>query len=108
VERGIIDDERDWPKWFKCTDIDPTALGGAEVNRLRMKGYALLFASRLLKRPVATYRLLRTFSRHMHATDILKLLASPFRRRKLTRKPELPARMADAGLEVPCRLAEVI
>ena len=22
VDRGIIDDERDWQKWFKCTDID--------------------------------------------------------------------------------------
>ncbi len=103
VDRGIIDDERDWQKWFKCTDIDPTALPGAEVNRLRMKGYALLFAYRLFKRPLGTYRLLRTFGRHMKATDILKLLASPFRRRTLTRRPELPARMVDAGLEEPLR-----
>ena len=103
VDRGIIDDERDWQKWFKCTDIDPTALAGPEVNRLRMKGYALLFASRLFKRPLATYKLLRTFGRHMKATDILKLLASPFRRRTLTLRPELPARMADAGLEEPRR-----
>jgi anaerobic magnesium-protoporphyrin IX monomethyl ester cyclase len=103
VDHGIIDDERDWQKWFKCTDIDPTALPGPQVNRLRMKGYALLFANRLFKRPLGTYRLLRTFGRHMKATDILKLLASPFRRRTLTRKPELPARMVDAGLEEPRR-----
>ena len=103
VERGIIDDERDWQKWFKCTDIDPTALPGPEVNRLRMKGYGLLFANRLLKRPFSTYKLLHTFGRHMKTSDILKLLASPFRRRTLTRKPELPARMLDAGLEEPCR-----
>jgi anaerobic magnesium-protoporphyrin IX monomethyl ester cyclase len=95
VERGIIDDEQDWQKWFKCTDIDPTALSGAEVNRLRMRGYAFLFASRLLKRPLQTYRLLRTFSRHMKLADLLSLLTSPFRRRKLTRKPELPARMLE-------------
>ena len=101
VDRGIIDDERDWQKWFKCTDIDPTALSGPEVNRLRMKGYALLFACRLFKRPLGTYKLLRTFGRHMKATDILKLLASPFRRRKLTHQPELPARMADARLQEP-------
>jgi hypothetical protein len=31
----------------------------------------------------------------MKAMDILKLLASPFRRRTLTRRPELPARMAE-------------
>jgi hypothetical protein len=23
IDRGIIDDERDWHKWFKCSDIDP-------------------------------------------------------------------------------------
>ena len=103
VDRGIIDDERDWQKWFKCTDIDPTALSGREVNRLRMKGYARLFASRLLKRPLATFKLLRTFGRHMKASDILKLLASPFRRRTLTRLPELPARMVDSGLKEPHR-----
>ncbi len=96
VDGGIIDDERDWQKWFKCTDIDSTALGAEEVNRLRMKGYALLFASRLLRRPLGTYQLLRTFGRHMRTADILRLLASPFRRRKLTRKPELPARMLEA------------
>ena len=36
-------------------------------------------------------------------SDIVKLLGSPFRRRTLTRKPELPARMIDAGLEEPDR-----
>ena len=103
VDRGIIDDERDWQKWFKCTDIDPTALPGPEVNRLRMKGYALAVCLPAVQTPDPNLRLLRTFGRHMKATDILKLLASPFRRRTLTRKPELPARMVDAGLEVPCR-----
>ena len=104
VDRGIIDDERDWQKWFKCTDIDPSALAGPEVNRLRMKGYALLFACRLFRRPLGTYKLLRAFGRHMKATDILKLLASPFRRRDLTRRPELPARIIEATLAGATRL----
>jgi hypothetical protein len=39
----------------------------------------------------------------MKTTDIIRLLASPFRRRKLTRKPELPARMVDLGLTEPVR-----
>src|SRR4030042_1258029 len=34
VDRRILDDERDWHKWFKCSDIDPTALPGEIVNRL--------------------------------------------------------------------------
>jgi len=95
VERGIIDDERDWHKWFKCTDIDPTALSSAIVNRLRARGYASLFARRLLKRPFKTWKLLRDFGRHMKTTDLLRLLCSPFRRRTLTRKTELPARLLE-------------
>ncbi len=103
VNRGIIDDERDWDKWFKCSDIDPTALPSAAVNRVRMKGYALLFARRILGRPIRTYKLLRIFSRHMKKFDLFKLLWSPFRRRTLSRKPELPALMIDLGLEEPTR-----
>jgi anaerobic magnesium-protoporphyrin IX monomethyl ester cyclase len=103
VARGIIDDERDWHKWFKCSDIDPTALPGAVVNQLRAKGYGLLFLHRIFKRPIRTWKLLRTFGRHMKTSDILKLLYSPFHRRTLTRRPELPARMMDAGLDEPDR-----
>jgi len=103
VARGIIDDERDWHKWFKCSDIDPTTLPSAVVNRLRAKGYGLLFLHRILRRPLRTWKLLRAFGRHMKTSDIVKLLCSPFHRRTLTRKPELPARMIDAGLEEPDR-----
>jgi len=103
VARGIIDDARDWHKWFKCSDIDPTTLPSEVVNRLRMRGYAMLFARRVIQRPLQTYRLIRTFSRHMKMTDIVKMLYSPFRRRTLTRKPELPGRMIDAGQEAPNR-----
>lgn len=94
VGRGIINDALDWHKWFKCSDIDPTALPSAAVNRARMKGYALLFARRLIWRPLRTLRLLRTLSRYMKLTDILRLLASPFRMRALTRKPDMPAQWA--------------
>ncbi|MFA4901363.1 MAG: radical SAM protein [Desulfobaccales bacterium] len=108
VNRGIIDDERDWDKWFKCSDIDPTALSGAMVNRVRMKGYALLFARRIFGRPFRTYKLLRIFGRHMKKFDLVKLLWSPFRRRTLSRKPELPALMIDLGLQEPIRDIAVI
>jgi anaerobic magnesium-protoporphyrin IX monomethyl ester cyclase len=105
VARGIIDDQRDWHKWFKCSDIDPTTVPSALVNRLRAKGYGRLFLHRIVKRPIRTLQLLRAFGRHMKTSDIIKLLASPFRRRTLTRKAELPARMLDAGLEEPLRQA---
>jgi radical SAM superfamily enzyme YgiQ (UPF0313 family) len=103
VERGIIDDELDWDKWFKCSDIDPTVLPSEVVNRARKRGYMRLFLHRIFLRPVATFRLLRTFSRYMKKADIAKMLWSPFRKQTLFRKPELPARMIEQGLDAPIR-----
>lgn len=103
VERGIIDDERDWYKWFKCSDIDPAVLPGEVVNRALQKGYILLLAYRIFLRPVQTFKLLLRFGRYMKMADILKVLWSPFRRRTLTLKPELPARLIDQGLSAPSR-----
>jgi radical SAM superfamily enzyme YgiQ (UPF0313 family) len=103
VDRGIIDDDRDWHKWFKCSDIDPTILPSEALNRIRMKGFTLLFARRIIGRPVQTLKLIRTFSRNMELSDIIKLLYSPFRKRTLFHKPDLPARMIDLGIEKPER-----
>jgi hypothetical protein len=68
-----------------------------------MKGYALLFARQIFWRPIRTYKLLRLFGKHMKRSDIFKLLWSPFRRRTLSRSPELPASMIDSGLKEPHR-----
>jgi anaerobic magnesium-protoporphyrin IX monomethyl ester cyclase len=103
LDRGIIDDDRDWHKWFKCSDIDPAILSSETVNRARQRGYALLFAKRLFFRPVQTVGLIRTLARHMKLSDIFKLLSSPFRRRKLHRTPDLPAGMIELGLTQPVR-----
>ena len=99
VDRGIIDDERDWYKWFKCSDIDPTILPSEVVNNVRMKGYAYLFLLRIFNRPIQSYKLVRSFSRYMKASDIYKLLSSPFRRRTLSRQPELPAKMINNDMK---------
>jgi len=103
VDRGIIDDKRDWNKWFKCSDIDPTILPGHVLNKARQKGYMLLFSNRLFLRPLQTIRLLRRFGRYMKKSDIFKLLASPFRKRTLTLIPSLPSPMMDKGLTAPVR-----
>jgi anaerobic magnesium-protoporphyrin IX monomethyl ester cyclase len=50
-----------------------------------------------------TFKLLRTFARYMKLSDLVKLLSSPFRRRALTHKPNLTAKMIDLGLEAPVR-----
>ncbi|MDP7346880.1 MAG: radical SAM protein [Phycisphaeraceae bacterium] len=101
--RGIIDDDRDWHKWFKCSDIDPTVLPSAVVNDARKKGYVWLFLHRIFLRPVATLLLLRRFGKYMKWSDIGKLLWSPFRKHTFTRPPTLTAKMIDAGLSEPQR-----
>ncbi|MDG2304023.1 MAG: radical SAM protein [Candidatus Binatia bacterium] len=104
LDLGIIDDKRDWYKWFKCSDIDSRVLPGEVINRARQKGYAILFAKRIFLRPRKTFKLLRNFSRYMKTSDILELLASPFRRRTLTHTNDLPAAMLDKGQSVPVRV----
>ena len=103
IEHGIIDDQRDWYKWFKCSDIDPTVLPGEELNRIRMKGYAMLFARRVLSRPIQSYKLIRSFSRNMAMSDIYRLISSPFNIRPYFHPPDLPAKMIDLGLKQPVR-----
>jgi radical SAM superfamily enzyme YgiQ (UPF0313 family) len=102
VRRGIIDEDRDWDQTVKCCDIDPDTVPNDEVNRLRMKGYVALLLRRIVARPLRTWRLLRTFSRHMGWRDLLRLLGGPFRRKPAS-APVLPARMVDAGLLAPRR-----
>jgi hypothetical protein len=75
-----------------------------EVNRLRMKGYVALLLHRIVRRPIETWNLLRTFSRHMALSDLLTLLSGPFRRKAASSRV-LPARMVDAGTKEPLRLA---
>ncbi len=91
IARGLIDDLRDWNKYFKCSDIDPTILEGEKINSLRMKGLARLFAYRLWKRPLPSLRLLRTLIRYMIWKDVLWLFAKPFLKTKMAGSPALPA-----------------
>jgi radical SAM superfamily enzyme YgiQ (UPF0313 family) len=99
--RGIVDDDRDWDKTFKCCDIDPDTVPSDEVNRIRMKGYLQLLLHRIATRPVRTWDLLRTFSRHMSWKDLVGLVRGPFRPKTFV--PDLPARMVEAGLTAPVR-----
>lgn len=80
LNRGILDDERDWDKWFRCSEIDPTVLPGHVVHNARKKGYIYLFAYRIFFRPIETYKLVRKFSRYMKFRDVIKLILSPFRK----------------------------
>jgi hypothetical protein len=103
VDLGIIDDNMDWYKWFKCSDIDPDVLPGETLNRLRMKGYASLFVKRIFFRTLKTYRLLRAFSRSMGFLNIFKLLLSSFSKRTLFHEADLPNRMLEFKIADPER-----
>lgn len=103
VSLGILDDEQDWNKSFKCSNIDPRVLPDEEVNRLRRKGYTLLLGYRLRARPLQTLRLLRTFGRHMKKRDLLRLISGPFRKQPAKSAPALPVGMVEAGLLEPVR-----
>jgi radical SAM superfamily enzyme YgiQ (UPF0313 family) len=103
VEGGIIDDERDWYKWFKCSDIDPSVLPTRDLNRIRMKGYASLFFRRMFGHPVRSYKLIRSFSRNMAMSDIIKLISSPFTKRSYFTGPDLPEKMIELGHTEPIR-----
>ncbi len=80
LQRGLIDDERDWNRWFRCSEVDPTVLPADVVHNARKKGYKLLFKHLILHHPIRTFRLVRGFSRFMRFSDVMKLILSPFRK----------------------------
>lgn len=96
MQRGLIDDVRDWNKYFKCSDIDPTILEGEKINEIRKKGLTYLFMYRLWHRPLDTIRLLRTLIRYMEWKDVLWLIVKPFFKTKMAGSPALPERGSKA------------
>lgn len=78
VRRGLVDDARDWYKYFKCSSIDPTVLPGEEIHRIRAEGLRRLLLYKLFRYPGQSLRLIRRFVRHMPLRDVLYLLVKPF------------------------------
>lgn len=78
VKRGLIDDEADWFKYLKCSEIDPTCLSGKIINRERVAGFMWIFLYKLTHRPIQTFKILRLLARHMSLGALLHLLIKPF------------------------------
>jgi len=78
VGRGLVDDAKDWFKYFKCSEIDPTCLAGPLINAERSAGFRKIFRYKLTRYPVQTLRLLRRFMRHMPLRDVVYLIIKPF------------------------------
>ena len=90
VERGLVDEERDWHKSIECSEIDPTVLDKEEIQRLRARGMRRLITYKLVHHPLQVLRLLRRLARNMPLRHVVGLLAKPF----LPRKP--PATRSEA------------
>jgi anaerobic magnesium-protoporphyrin IX monomethyl ester cyclase len=78
VKRGLVRDETDWYKYFKCSEIDPTCLPGPVINRVRQEGLRRLFLYKLTHYPRQTAKLLRRFLRYMPLRDVVYLIIKPF------------------------------
>ncbi len=78
LQRGLVRDDVDWYKYFKCSELDPTCLPGHVINEERQAGLRRLFLYKLTHYPWQTWRLLRRFLRYMRASDVLYLLVKPF------------------------------
>jgi radical SAM superfamily enzyme YgiQ (UPF0313 family) len=78
VQRGLVNDGRDWYKYFKCSEIDPTCLPGPVINAERNAGFRRLFLYKLRYYPRQTFRLLRRFTRFMKFRDVAYLIVKPF------------------------------
>jgi len=78
VKRGLVSDAKDWYKYFKCSEIDPTCLPGEVINRVRQEGLKQLFLYKLTRYPIQTFKLLRRFLRYMPFRDVAYLIMKPF------------------------------
>ncbi len=78
VRRGLLDDEADWYRFFKCSAIDPTVLSGETIHRIRSKEMRGLLVYKLFRHPLQFYRVVRQFIRNMPLRDVLYLLVKPF------------------------------
>jgi radical SAM superfamily enzyme YgiQ (UPF0313 family) len=78
VKRGLVDDVKDWYKYYKCSSIDPTVLSGEEIHLARSEGMKKLILYKLTRYPLQSLRLLRRFTRYMPLRDVVYLLVKPF------------------------------
>jgi anaerobic magnesium-protoporphyrin IX monomethyl ester cyclase len=78
IKRNLINDEADWYKLFKCSEIDPTCLSGEVINQERMAGMRRLFFYKLTHYPLQSLRVLCRLARNMSLRDIIYVIIKPF------------------------------
>jgi len=78
LARGLVTDEADWYKYFKCSAIDPTVLPGERIHAIRSEELKRLIIYKFLHYPLQAIRLMGRLARTMPVRDILWMLVKPF------------------------------
>ena len=78
VKRGLVNDEVDWYKYFKCSSIDPTVLPGEIIHQIRARELRRLILYKVVRYPRQALKLLSRLARNMPVRDIVYLLVKPF------------------------------
>jgi radical SAM superfamily enzyme YgiQ (UPF0313 family) len=78
LRRGLVHDEADWYKYFKCSSIDPTVLPGEIIHRIRSRELRRLIAYKLFRSPGQALKLLGRLVHYMPLCDIVYMLVKPF------------------------------
>jgi radical SAM superfamily enzyme YgiQ (UPF0313 family) len=78
LERGLVNDQTDWYKYFKCSAIDPTVLPGEVIHEIRSRELKRLIIYKFVHFPRQAFRLMRRLAKSMPARDILYMLVKPF------------------------------
>ena len=80
IQRGLVDEEKDWDAYFACTSIDPTVLPREKIIKILAEEKWRMMAYKVLRYPLQSLRALRRFARHMPIKDLIQLMARPFLR----------------------------
>ncbi len=80
VDKGLIDDGKDWDKIFPAHEIYPDALDSGALFALRSKLVRRLIVRKITGHPWQALKIIRRFLKCMSVTDIYSLLTSSKRR----------------------------
>jgi anaerobic magnesium-protoporphyrin IX monomethyl ester cyclase len=78
IERGLVNDERDWYKYFKCSSIDPTVLPGERIHAIRSRELKHLIVYKFTRFPRQAFRLTARLARNMPWRDVLLFFIKAF------------------------------
>jgi radical SAM superfamily enzyme YgiQ (UPF0313 family) len=78
IERGLVNDDVDWYKYFKCSSIDPTVLAGEKIHEIRSRELKRLIIRKFIFFPRQAFGLTFRLMRNMPWRDVLMFFIKPF------------------------------